>query len=47
MTWNYKDCPICRGLGVIPERPRRDEKDFPTLIRCPECLKQESNEVKQ
>ena len=39
--YNYKDCPKCFGKGVIPERQPNDEKDYPILIRCPECKKNE------
>ena len=38
-VFDYRNCKLCNGLGVIPERPRKDEKDFPTLIRCPNCKK--------
>jgi len=45
--FDYRNCKLCNGLGVIPERPRKDEKDFPTLIRCPNCQEAEIEKKSQ
>ena len=43
--FDYKNCPRCYGKGVVPEREQLNDKDFPTLIRCPECKSAELGET--
>lgn len=32
-----KECDICNGAGLIFERKRKGDNDFPMRIRCPKC----------